>query len=157
MSERSHLKWKSLKKMDSRLICDKNGPTFYLVVNLEGRTSLQKALVVRDPWGPKKEHTHSPLRYILGNHLETTYDYWAWACGDVERAPVCHLGDPGSNLNPAKFLQWLMALSRLTHYSILCTVSKLGGETPSWIRVKSLIRNKKKCSLWEYCHATVES
>jgi hypothetical protein len=25
----------------------------------------------------------------------------AWACGVVDRAPVCHLGDLGSNLGPA--------------------------------------------------------
>jgi hypothetical protein len=27
----------------------------------------------------------------------------------VDRALVCHLGDPGSNLGQANFLQWLMA------------------------------------------------
>jgi hypothetical protein len=33
----------------------------------------------------------------------------AWARGVVDRAPVCLLGDPGSNLGQAKFLEWFMA------------------------------------------------
>jgi hypothetical protein len=37
-------------------------------------------------------------------------------------------------------------------------VSKLGGETPSWIRVWSLIRNEKPIVLFErHCHATEKS
>jgi hypothetical protein len=39
----------------------------------------------------------------------------------VDRAAVCRLGDPGSDLGRAKFLQ-----SRPTHYSILCTGDKTG-------------------------------
>jgi hypothetical protein len=50
----------------------------------------------------------------------------AWARGVVDRAPVCHLGDPSSNLGQANFLQWLMALTRPTQYSIPCTGVKTG-------------------------------
>jgi hypothetical protein len=52
------------------------------------------------------------------------------ACGAVDGALVCHLGDPGSNLGQVKFLQWLMALPRPTQYSIPCTSVKTGqGES----------------------------
>jgi hypothetical protein len=50
----------------------------------------------------------------------------AWARGVVDIAPVCHLGDPGSTLSQAKFLQWLMALLKPTQYSIPCTSVKTG-------------------------------
>jgi hypothetical protein len=79
----------------------------------------------------------------------------AWACGVVDRVPVCHLGDLGSNLGQANFLQWLMALLRPTQTPFHAPVSKLGGETPSRIRAWSLIRNEKPTVLFErHCHAT---
>jgi hypothetical protein len=43
-----------------------------------------------------------------------------------DRAPVCHLWDPGSNLGQAKFLQWWMALSSPTQDYYLCTSVKTG-------------------------------
>jgi hypothetical protein len=42
-------------------------------------------------------------------HKQTLHPKGAWARGVVDRAPVCHLGDPGSNLGQANFLQRLMA------------------------------------------------
>jgi hypothetical protein len=38
----------------------------------------------------------------------------------------CHLGDLGSNIGQAKFLQLLKAFLRPTHYFILCTGVKTG-------------------------------
>jgi hypothetical protein len=78
--------------------------------------------------------------------------------GVLDRALVCHLGDPGSNLGQANFLQWLW-LCRDLHSTPFCApVSKLGGETPSRIRAWSLIRSEKPIVLFErHCHATEKS
>jgi hypothetical protein len=51
--------------------------------------------------------------YSSGERVKTLQIYstkkLAWARGVVDRAPVCHLGDLGSNLGQANFLQRLMA------------------------------------------------
>jgi hypothetical protein len=59
---------------------------------------------------------------------------------------VCHLGDPGSNLGQISlviigFVQYFGFVAYSTPFHAL--VSRLGGETPSWIRAWSLIRNQK--------------
>jgi hypothetical protein len=70
---------------------------------------------------------------------------------------VRHLGYLGLNLGQAKFLQRILALTRPTQYSILCTGVKTGRETPSWIRA-SLIRKKNPIVLFErHCHGTEKS
>jgi hypothetical protein len=53
--------------------------------------------------------------------LKTHIGFWAWGHGVVYWAPVSHLGDLGSNLWQARFLQWLMFSSRSSQYSIACT------------------------------------
>jgi hypothetical protein len=70
---------------------------------------------------------------------------WAWACGVVNRAPVCHLGDPGSNLGQAEFLLWLMARTLLHSMHR----AKTGRGDASQIRVNSLICYKKPIVLFE--------
>jgi hypothetical protein len=64
-----------------------------------------------------------------------------WSSGYIEYIES-HLGHPGANLAQAKFLQGSMAFQD-THNTPFCAmVSKLGRETPSRIRVRSLIRKE---------------
>ena len=65
------------------------------------------------------------------------------------RTPASQLGDPSLNLCPVKNLYHRLAELGPTQYIICVPVSKLGGETPSWIRAWSC-RSVTKTFQWEY-------
>jgi hypothetical protein len=69
----------------------------------------------------------------------------------VDRAPVCHLGDPGFKPLPG---QNSSMINDFVETHTICApfhapVSKLGRETPSRIRAWSLIHNKTTKKLFE--------
>jgi hypothetical protein len=96
--------------------------------------------------------------YTFLSYFKDICQRWAWARGVVDRAPVFHLGDPGSNLGQAKFLQinGFVKIQTILHSMQRC---KTYRDTILLIRAWSFISNEKPIVLgiWKNCHAAEKS